>query len=307
MARSRIGGTRGLLRGKVGDYIYQITRNINGEFVQKIYAGNQDPLNPSTDGQICARASMACIERAMFTYYDLIYNSFRNVPAGLMSLNRFSDLNYPNVRQQFDFYYQDADWKETPYDYPRKRNTMARGGAFTISQGNLNSNINMLYYGSKNPEPYFIIQTRVPQPHQTVLEWHRHHMLRIGDILDFAFFVDGTSPSYNFLGRIQMYCKQNQNPNQIITSSNFRTIFNINSNVLINSVYNNETGAFFILWQGSTQAHNKAVTLRTCKITRYKDGFYDFNNAELMPSDEVLFGDAGWNTPHDVFTNWNQI
>lgn len=126
MARSRVGGTRGLMSGKLGQYVYQITRDASGNFQQNIYGYVADPLNPSTDAQICARASMACIERAMFTFYDVIYNSFEGKSAGILSMNEFSRINYQSVREYFDFWYDQPENEDMVWDFPLKGQQTAR-------------------------------------------------------------------------------------------------------------------------------------------------------------------------------------
>lgn len=304
MATSRVGGTRGLLSGKAGDVVYSITRDASGAYRQNLKQYNPDPFNPSTELQICARASMACIERAMFTFYDVIANAFQNYDSVVDSVDQFSKLNYQDVRTYFDLSYADEDNPETPWDYPFKGNTMPRGGRFLISHGSLPYDDRFVYGYRLGSSPQFYFYSRESIPNQTIGDFLAWHNMKIGDICDVLFFVDGTTDSYNFLGRVQMYVKSGTNPKTIITSSNFRSLLNIKSNVPVNVVYYNDQGNFVITWQGSQADRNRGVVCFGCKRSRYENYKWYFNHCELTLTNEVAFGSAGWNTPRQVFDKW---
>lgn len=304
MARSRVGGSRGLLSGRVGDVVYAITRDSSGGFRQSLSSYNPNPFNPSTELQICARASMACIERAMFTYYAVIQNAFQNCAAGEQSVNEFSRLNYQDIRQYFDLTYADEDNPETPYDYPFKSNTMARGGRFLISNGSLLSDGRFVYGYILGQRPQFYFYDSASRPNQTLGEWMKARFMLPGDILDVLFFVDGTSDSYNFLGRVQLSVDIGTNLNTILTSANFKRLLNIVANVPVNIAYYQQIGNFQITWTGSADTHNKAVVCYGCKVSRYEGYQWKFNRCRLSVTNEVAMGTAGWNTPKKVFDKW---
>lgn len=307
MARSRVGGTRGLLSGKLGDYVYQITRDEKGDFQQTIYGYVPDPFNPSTDMQVCARASMACVERAMFTFYSAIYNSFENVPSGLMSINEFSRINYTDVRSYFDIMYDVEGDVDLIYDFPLKGQKSQRGGLYQISRGSLNQGI---FWGAQTNslgDPFYSVRSLVNMPGCTYGDFLKKHNLERGDIIDVLFFVEGKTDSYNFLGRFQILMSDKVSPAVLITTSNFRQIFQISSNVSFNAFWVPELGNFIIEWRGALANHNSYVSCDCFKLSRFTNGVWRFNTASMQATPWMAQGGVDWQTPNKVFTKWNQI
>lgn len=112
MARSRIGGSSGLLSGKVGDVIYSITRNADGSYRQQLGINPESRFNPNTDAQARARMTMGLIERAMFTYVDFMGTGFEGVDLGTNSVSRFSELNYNAIKYEIEEYWNMEDWPD---------------------------------------------------------------------------------------------------------------------------------------------------------------------------------------------------
>lgn len=307
MARSRVGGTRGLLRGKVGDYIYQITRDATGQFAQNVYGYVQDPLNPSTDLQICARAAMACVERAMFSYYDVIYNAFKGKAEGTESINEFSRINYTAIRDQFDAYYIDEEFNEPYWDFPLKGNTMVKAGLFTISQGTLRLRDSFAYAMQKNTTQLFRFYERENHPGQTIGDFLSRYGMKRGDILDVIFVIYGKKPSDNFVGRFQMCVKSTVALNTVITSSNFKSILGLQTNVRMNANYYNDYGNFLIAFDVPDNTMYVACMGYACKLSRYDAYQWNFNNSQMVLPNEVYFGQAGWRTPYDVYSKWKNV
>lgn len=307
MARSRVGGTRGLLKGKVGDFVYQITRDEYGQFRQNVYGYTADPYNPSTDAQICARAAMACVERAMFSYYDFIYNAFQGKQAGNESINEFSRINYQAIRNQFDAYYIDEEFNEPYWDFPLKGNTMVKSGLFTISQGSLRMRDSFAYGMYANQNILFQMWERENHPQQTVGDFLSRYGLKQGDILDFLIVVYGRTQSNNFVGHIQMCVQLGVNLNTIITSANFKTLLGFASDFRLNVNYYNNVGNFLISYEVPDNNTYKACFGYACKLSRYDNYRWLFNNAQITLPDDVYFGRAGWRTPFEVFSKWKNI
>ena len=293
-----------MLTGKLGDVVYQITRDARGEFVQSAYNYVPDPRNPQTDNQICARASMACIERAMFTYYDLIYNAFQGCEAGVQSINEFSRLNYQMVRNIFDTFYDVPEIEDPYFDFPKKGQKSARGGVFTMCNGSLPSPTYFSERYSIANNPLFSIHDSQNVRNERLGDWLDRHSLKRGDVVDFFFFDEGTSDSYNFLGRFQLGALDNANLSTIITSSNFRSLLNVKSNCGANIVYYNDIGNFVIEWQGSAADHNSYVSCFGTKLSRFDKGFWKFNRGFMHATLALMREVVKWQDPYKVFSTW---
>lgn len=307
MARSRVGGTRGLLRGKVGDYIYQITRDATGQFAQNVYGYVRDPLNPSTDLQVCARAAMACVERAMFSFYDFIFNAFQGKQQGIESINEFSKLNYRNIRDEFDGWYMDPDFNEPEYDYPLKGNQMVKTGNFNLAYGTLKLNTSFAIGLYKNQTTLFHMYEWRDRPGMTIGDWLSVHRFKPGDIIDWLIIIYGKKQSDNFVGRFQMCVKPGTNLNTVITSANFKTLVQFKSNVSLNVFYNNEHGTFDIKYQVPDNNTYVSCMGYAIKVSRYDTYQWKFNDCWMYMPNDVYFGRAGFRTPYEVFTKWKKV
>lgn len=146
-------------------------------------------------------------------------------------------------------------------------------------------------------DPYFNIRSQWNYPNQTLGDFLIRHHLKQGDIIDELFFVDGTSNSYNFLGRFRIEISKAYAPSVVITSRNFKQIFKISANVSYNAFYSDEAGNFLIEWSSSLANHHKFVTGYCTKVSRFDGTQWRFNNTHLAPSNAVLQGLVDWQTP----------
>lgn len=98
MARSATGGTRGGLRGGLGDIYYQLTSNPNGDVVQLVKAWNKQKENVNTPKQAIARMICATMMWMMHRLKPIIQGTFEGRPSGANSINYFSKINLKLIR-----------------------------------------------------------------------------------------------------------------------------------------------------------------------------------------------------------------
>lgn len=131
MARAKSGGTTAKLRGVVGDYIYQVIRNPQGESEQKVIAYTKEKLNPNTRYQALARMQIAMFMRCMNLLTPIISDSYQGLRSRVNSCNRFVELNMKNIQD-----YCALHWKESlNCSFPIKGNTQETFFPFIISEG----------------------------------------------------------------------------------------------------------------------------------------------------------------------------
>ena len=133
MARGRLGGTKAKIRGKVGTDIYQLKRDPNGTLIQSVYGQNLNPAYSNTELQAKNRCIMGQIERMWHWLPQIIKDSFVSVPRGALSFQRFSKLNYPLLREDFETHYSENN----VYSWVVKREMQAPAGPWLLTDGTL--------------------------------------------------------------------------------------------------------------------------------------------------------------------------
>lgn len=133
MARSFQGGTRGFIRGKVANDLYQVTKTADGRKVQLVRAVEESRVNNNTIEQALARMRMALLMGALSDLKEIVDHSWQGVPYGQLSIAHFVSVNMPLVI---------TDCKENwvsgnRYCYPVKGVKAMRIGAFIIASGSL--------------------------------------------------------------------------------------------------------------------------------------------------------------------------
>ena len=133
MARGRLGGTKAKIRGKVGSEIYQLKRDPNGTLVQSVYGQNPNPTYTNTEAQAKNRCIMGQIERMWHWLPKIIKDSFATIPRGALSFQRFSKLNYPLLREDFETHFSENN----VYSWVPKREMQAPAGTWLLTDGTL--------------------------------------------------------------------------------------------------------------------------------------------------------------------------
>ena len=308
MARSRVGGSKGLLSGKVGDVIYSITRNADGSFRQGIGANPESRFNPNTDAQACARMTMGMIERAMFTYRDFMGTGFENVDLGTNSVSKFSEVNYNEIREEILAYWDMPDWTEWNYDFPRKGQTVPKDVMFIISQGTIRWDGLVYCVPAAANRRYFEVEclSRGVQP--TVRHWLVSHNLKPGMQFVGVFFCEGTTPSRSFVAWIMLWTDENIRLDDVITAANWRNYIKTNSNVPINAYFSDSDGSLHLRCE---RLDDLQVSRTGCtgRRVRMRDGAkFRYNNCQMQwvafPNPQEAWG---WKTLWDVKPSWLEI
>lgn len=98
MAKSKAGGTRAYIRGKIGADVYSIGKDGKGRKQQVVRSLAEQVKNPQTTAQMKGRMIMSTIMQAVANMSHIIDHSFDNVPAGQPSISEFIRLNYSLIK-----------------------------------------------------------------------------------------------------------------------------------------------------------------------------------------------------------------
>lgn len=98
MAKSKAGGTRAYIRGKIGADVYSIGKDGKGRKQQVVRSLAEQVKNPRTTAQMRGRMIMSTIMHVVAAGSQLFDHSFDNVPTGQPSLSEFIRTNYALIK-----------------------------------------------------------------------------------------------------------------------------------------------------------------------------------------------------------------
>ena len=98
MAKSKNGGTRAYIRGRIGSDVYSIGKNGKGEKQQVVRSLAETVANPRTASQMTGRMYMSTVMQAVSALSVIIDHSFDGSPKGQPSISEFIRKNYALVK-----------------------------------------------------------------------------------------------------------------------------------------------------------------------------------------------------------------
>lgn len=99
MAKSKSGGTRSYLRGRIASDVYSIGRDSAGKKQQVVRSLAEQVKNPQTVAQMRGRMIMSTVMQAVSGLARIIDHSFDNVPTGQPSISEFIRRNYALIKE----------------------------------------------------------------------------------------------------------------------------------------------------------------------------------------------------------------
>lgn len=98
MAKSKNGGTRAMIRGRVGADVYSIGKDGKGVKQQVVRSLAETVANPQTTAQMRGRMIMSTVMQAVSALSVLVDHSFDGYPAGQPSISEFIRRNYKLIK-----------------------------------------------------------------------------------------------------------------------------------------------------------------------------------------------------------------
>lgn len=98
MAKSKSGGTRTYLRGRVGSDVYSIGRDSKGKKQQVVRSLAESVSNPQTSSQMRGRMILSTIAQALAVLRPIVDHSFDNVIGAQANLSEFTSRNYGLIK-----------------------------------------------------------------------------------------------------------------------------------------------------------------------------------------------------------------
>lgn len=98
MAKSKVGGTRAYIRGRIGSDVYSVGKNGKGVRQQVVRSLAEQVSNPRTSSQMFGRMVMSTVMQAVSALKPIIDHSFDGFPVGQPSISEFIRQNYALVK-----------------------------------------------------------------------------------------------------------------------------------------------------------------------------------------------------------------
>lgn len=98
MAKSKNGGTRAYIRGRIGSDVYSVGKNSRGQKQQVVRSLAETVSNPRTSSQMFGRMVMSTVMQAVHAFKPIIDHSFDGFPKGQPSISEFIRLNYALIK-----------------------------------------------------------------------------------------------------------------------------------------------------------------------------------------------------------------
>lgn len=133
MAKSKSGGTRSLIRGRVGSDVYSIGKDGKGQRQQVVRSLAETVANPRSQSQMFNRMVMSTVMQAVSAMSAIIDHSFDGIAKGQPSISEFIRINYNLVKT--DAIAHPASGNSFGLVKYQEKGT--RSGAYMVSKGNV--------------------------------------------------------------------------------------------------------------------------------------------------------------------------
>ena len=134
MAKSKSGGTRSYIRGRVGADVYSIGKDAAGNKQQVVRSLAETVSNPQTESQMRGRMIMSTVMQAVSAMAGIIDHSFDNVPNGQPNVSEFIRRNYALIKADVAAHPADGN----VFGLCKYQEKGEKIGAYVISSGSAN-------------------------------------------------------------------------------------------------------------------------------------------------------------------------
>lgn len=133
MAKSKSGGTRSYIRGRVGADVYSVGKDGNGKKQQVVRSLAETVSNPRTLTQMKGRMIMSTVMQAVSAMSQLVDHSFDNVSNGQPSISEFIRRNYSLIKADVEAHPSSGN----TFGLSKYGEKGMKGGAYVLSAGDV--------------------------------------------------------------------------------------------------------------------------------------------------------------------------
>ena len=308
MARSRVGGTKGLLNGRIANEVFTIRKDSKGNFVQIVSAipeGVERTLTPELAKQ---RMAMSVVERAMGAMSKIVQHSFEGYTRPEEAVAAWASVNIKRVQEDMA-----ARWDGLSFfSYPIKGVTGFCPGPFQISQGTLDFDMHaqVAWALQYDRNPSFLIGPFNHQP--TFGEFLDYTGMKRGDYYTWVCSFQGRNGSPYSVQYIRMTVGTNFSMKDKLTHSSVINLFNIESVIptYIDMEYDSTWNKWWVrVWILSLDVPELGLMSDTGVIVSLYDNGIWRRNTEYMGGvawEKANREKFGMKNPSEVWDTWYQ-
>lgn len=268
MAKSKSGGTRSYIRGRVGADVYSIGKDAKGAKQQVVRSLAETVSNPQTISQMMGRMIMSTVMQAVSAMAKIVDHSFDNVPKGQPSISEFISRNYALIKADIAAH-PASDGKFSINEYLEKG---IKPGAYVVAAGDQILPTALSFTDD--------IGWTIELEGTTGTVGALKSLLGFGD--DDYFTILGIKENNNFYF-VRFQIDPSLSDDTVIAAGNVGTLFKQEGNISVTPSFADDTitiGNSAIIKQGAVI------------VSRYVNGAYKHNNATLAdPTGTLEFAD----------------
>ena len=300
MARSNTGGTRGFLRGKVANDLYQVGHRADGTKVQLVRSVEESRINNNTMPQAMARMQMALCMGSLAQYKEIVDHSFEGVPYGQLSIAHFVHLNIPAIQNDCKNHWSDYFL----WDYPVKGTPEPKAGSWIMSQGSLTIPDFITRHSTSDYGENSGILLNFNQANLTKGRMKEILSLADKDYMTHLAFAEGSFTRYSRLVYFRLYLNPDFPDNEVITPQNYTQVFTYDGNCEWRSSFDAAAGSFWYYIDTADLEQIDAFTVSCNIMSRWNGVVWQRNTARFLPVPGFEDYKANWTSPHDRFQSW---
>lgn len=304
MARSNQGGTRGFLRGKVANDLYQVTKSATGKKIQLVRSVEEGRVNNNTVDQACARMRMALLMGALSDLKEIVDHSFEGIPYGQLSIAHFVKVNMPQIIRD-----QVEHWNgENLFYYPDKGVKQIRMGTFYLSSGSLMSPSFILrgvdYLGAR----FYPFQISIGVANPTFGDLKNRLGLSADDYITLLMMSGFTSSSSGLIQQrfffYRLYFNDGIDDGTLLNNNSIQLIFRTEGNTNALLTINQTTGLLSVDLDNWPDGLARETFLSSVILSRWTGSVWARNNAQLLPSESQDYPPFEEGAPRWHFATW---
>lgn len=300
MARSNIGGTRGFLRGRVANDLYQVTRDEAGKRIQLVRSVEESRINNNTMPQAMARMQMALCMGSLAQFKEIVDHSFEGFPYGQLSIAHFVHLNIPLIQNDCKNHWSDMFL----FNYPEKGVSVPKAGSWIMAEGSLVMPDFITCHSTSVYGENSGVQLAFDMATLTKGDMKQKLGLADNDYITHLCFAEGVIESFNKLCFLRLYLNPAFDDSTVITAQNYQDVFTYSANAPYRSSFDASSGTFFFYFDQSDLTNIDAFSVSTNVISRWDGRVWGRNNARFMPVPGYEDYTSNWISPHDRFQSW---
>lgn len=133
MAKSKNGGTRSFIRGRIGSDVYSVGKDGKGARQQVVRSLAEQVANPRSSAQMFGRMVMSTVMQAVSALKPIIDHSFDGVATGQPSISEFIRRNYALVKADAEAHPASGNL----FGLNKYQEKGVKAGAYIVSNGSV--------------------------------------------------------------------------------------------------------------------------------------------------------------------------